>query len=106
ANRVVIDAVDDRDYERNLDPDLREIFNRANLDVEQVADAPMLVLLFADAVELEIHVMLTRGLGGFTEFNVFGETNSVRGGENAIEADLFRVGDCVQVVRRQRRLST
>ena len=74
--RVVVDAVDDRDDQRDLDSDLREVLDRAHLHVEQIADAAMLVLLFADAVELQINAVLARGLRGFAKLNVFGETNS------------------------------
>src|SRR5688500_12746224 len=50
--------------------------------------------------------MLASGLRCFAKLNVFGEANSVGRGENPIEADLLRVGDGVEVVRRERRLAT
>src|SRR3989441_12183584 len=58
ANRIIVDAVDDRDDERDFDPDFRQIFNRANFYVEQIAYAAMFVLLFADTVDLQIDAAL------------------------------------------------
>ena len=52
ADGVVVDAVDDGNNQRDFDPDARQILDRSNFHVEQVADAAMLVLFFADAVEL------------------------------------------------------
>src|SRR6266567_2436598 len=72
TNRIVVDAVYDRDDERHFDPDLRQIFNRANFYVEQVAYAAMFVLLFTDSVELKIDAVLAGSFRGFAEFNVFG----------------------------------
>src|SRR2546430_947999 len=88
TNGVVIDAVDDRDDQRHLDADLRQVFNCADLHDEQVADAAMFVLLFADTVELQIDAVLTGCFCSFTELDVFSEADSVSRGENAIETDL------------------
>src|ERR671914_450869 len=50
--------------------------------------------------------MLSGSLCGFAELDVFGKTNSVGCSENAIEADLLRVGDGLEIVRRERWLTT
>ena len=52
SDAVVVDGVDDGGDERDLDADARQVLNRAQLDIEEIADAAMLVLLFGDAVEL------------------------------------------------------
>ena len=66
----------------------------------------MLVLFFADAVKLQVDAMLARGFCCFAKLDVFGETNSVGGGEYAIKPDLLCVRDCVEIVRRESRLAT
>src|SRR6185369_12657538 len=45
------------------------------------------------------------GFRGFAELEIFGEANAVRGGEYAIETDLLCVGDGVEIIRRERRLT-
>src|SRR5712692_5971069 len=102
TDAVVVDAVDDRYHQRDFDADARQILNCADLYVEQVADAAMLVLLFANAVELQIDTVLAGGLRGFAKLKVFGETNSVGRGEDAIETNLLCVGDRLEIVRRER----
>src|SRR6266542_3607582 len=106
SNRVVVDAVDYRDNERDLDTNLREVFNRTHFYVEQVADAAMLVLFFTDAVELKIHTVLAGSFGSLAEFNVLGEANSVGRGKDAIEANFLGVSNGFEIVRRKCRLAT
>ena len=65
----------------------------------------MLVLLFTHAVKLKINTVLSGSLRSFAKLDVFSEANSVRRGEYAIETNLLRVSDCVEIVRRERRLS-
>src|ERR1051326_8077433 len=65
----------------------------------------MFVLLFADTVELEIDTVLARSFRGFAELDVFSETNSVGGREDAIETDLLRVSYCLKIVGRQCRFA-
>ena len=105
ANRVVVDAVDDRNNERDFNADLGQVLNRAHFHVEQVADAAMLVLLFSDTIELQVDAVLTGGLRGLAEFDVFGEADAVRRGEDSIEPNLFGIGNRVKIVRRKRRLA-
>src|ERR1700730_14388474 len=50
-------------------------------------------LFFSDAVELQIDAVLASGLRGFAKLDVFSEANSIRRGQDAIEADLLCVSD-------------
>src|SRR5438552_3751233 len=102
---IVVDAIDDGDYERDFDANLRQVLNRTNFHIKQVADATMFVLLFANTIELQIDAMLARGLRGFAELNVFSETNSVRRREDAIETNLLGISDRVEIVRRDCRFA-
>jgi hypothetical protein len=65
----------------------------------------MLVLLFGDAVELEIDAVLPGGLGGLAELYVFGIADAVGRRKDSVEADFFGVSDGLQKVGRKRRLS-
>src|SRR4029078_7450206 len=76
------------------------------LNVKQVTDAAVLVLLFTHAVKLKINAVLSRSLRSFAKLDVFSKANSVRRRENPIEADLLRVSDGVEIIRRERRLAT
>src|SRR5258705_3014173 len=98
---VVVDCVDDGRHQGNLDPDAGEVFNRLLLYVKQIADAAMLVLLFADAVKLKIHTVLPRSLGCLTKLNVLGETYAVGGRKNSVEANLLSVSDDFELVGRK-----
>ena len=53
----------------------------------------------------KINAVLSGRLRGFAKLDVLGVANAVGRGENAIETDLLRVSDCVEKVRRQRRLA-
>ena len=105
ADSVVVDAVNDRDDQCDLDADAGEIFDRLLFHIEQIANTAVLVLLFSDTIELKIDAVLTRSLSGFAEFNVFSKTNPIRRGENAVEANLLSIGNRFQIVRRKRRLA-
>src|SRR6185503_12115367 len=85
ADTVVVDGVDDGGNQRNLDPDAGEVFNRLLLYVKQIADAAMLVLLFADAVKLKINTVLPGSLGCLAKLNVLGEAYAVGGRKNSVE---------------------
>ncbi len=99
-------CVDDSHDERDFDSDAREIFNRPQLYVEQVADAAMLVLFFAYAVKLQIDAVLSRSLGRFAKLDVFSEANAVGRSQDSVEADLLRVSNGLEVIGRKRRLTT
>src|SRR6202040_28216 len=49
--------------------------------------------------------VLARRFGGLAKLNVFGKTNSICRGQDAIEANLLRVSDGFEIVRRERRLA-
>ena len=60
ADLLVVDAVDDRDDRHDVDARAPEVLDRAQLDVEQVADAAVRVGGVADAVELQVGVAQAR----------------------------------------------
>ena len=62
ADLLVVDAVDDRDDRDDVDAGAVQVLDRAQLHVEQVADAAVRVGRVADAVELQIRVAQA-GLG-------------------------------------------
>src|SRR5690606_11441492 len=76
------------------------------LYVKKVADAAVLIVLLIRTVELEVNAVLSRGLRRFAEFEVLGKTNAVGCCEDPIEADLFRIRDRVEKIRRERRLAS
>ncbi len=49
--------------------------------------------------------MLSGSFGGFAKLEIFSEANAIRCGEYAIETDLLRVSDSLEIVRRERRLT-
>src|ERR1041384_5218300 len=105
TDAIVVDAVDDGHDERDFDPDFSQVLDRTQLNVEQVANTAVFVLLFTHTVELKINTVLSRCFRGSAKLDVLSETNSISRREDAIEADLLRVSDCVEVVRRKRRLT-
>ena len=52
ADLIVVDAVDERDDENDLDARFVQVIDRAQLHVEEVADLSVRVGVVADAVEL------------------------------------------------------
>src|SRR5260221_13019039 len=105
ADAIVIDGGDYCRDQRDFDADTGEVFNRLLLYVEEVAHPAMPVLLFADAVKLQIDTVLAGRFRGFAKLKVFGKANSVRRCQYAIEANLFRVRNSFKIVRRKRRLT-
>ena len=105
ADPVVVDVVDDRYNQRDLYSDACEVLNSAKFYVKEITNAAMLVLLFTDAVKLEIHTVLSRGLSGFTKLEVLGETNAVRGCKDSVKANFLGIGNGLKVVRRERGLA-
>ncbi len=102
---IVVDAVDDRDDGDDVDAGLVQVFNRAELDVEQVANAAMRIGGIADAVELQVRVTQSGFSRGLRELRTLGELDAVGCRLNAVVANLARVADRVQEVRRHRRLA-
>src|SRR5687767_6320549 len=55
SDLVVVDPVDQRGDENDVDTCFVKIVDRTKFHVEQVADLPMRVCIVADSVELQIH---------------------------------------------------
>ncbi len=101
ANLFVVDAVDDGGNGNDFDAGLVKIVNRLQLDVEQVANLAVGIGCVADAIELEIGVAQA-GFGCCAaKLFALGEFNSVRRGLHAVVANLARVSDGVEEVRRE-----
>ena len=98
-------AVDDGDDRDDVDAGLVQVLDRAQLDVEQVADAAVRVGGVADAVELQVGVAQTGFGSRLREVEALGELDAVGRGLHRVVADLARVADRVEEVRRQRRLT-
>ena len=105
AHLLVVDAVDDRDDRHDVDAGLVEVLDRAQLHVEEVADAAMRVGGVADAVELQVGVAQARFGRRLGELRALGELDAVGRRLHAVVADLARVADRVEEVRRHRRLA-
>ena len=102
---LVVDAVDDRRHEHDVDAVLVQVLDRAQLHVEQVRDAAVLVRRVADAVELQVDEAQP-GLGSLAaELGVLGELDAVGRRLHAVEAQLLAVRDGLEEVRRQRGLA-
>ena len=102
---LVVHAVDDRHDGDDVDAVVPEVLDRLQLDVEQVADAAMRVGGVADAVELKIRVAQTRFGGRFRELRALGELDAVGCRLHRVVADLARVANRIEEVRRHRRLA-
>ena len=88
-----------------LIPTLRRFSIARNLTSNRLPTPRCLFFSSLDAVKLQVDTVLSGCLRRFAKLDVFGETNSVRRGENSIEANLLRVRHCFQIVRRKRRLA-
>ena len=94
-----------RDNRDDIDARVVQVVDRLELHIEQISDEPMRIGLVSDAVELQIRIAKT-GFGRLlAELGTLGELDPVGGGLNAVVADLSGVTNCVQEVRRQRRLT-
>ena len=102
---LVVDAVDDRHDRDDVDAGRVQVLDRPQLDVEQVADAAMRVGGVADAVELQIGVAQARFGGRLREVEALREFDAVGRGLHRVVADLARVANRVEEIRRQRRLA-
>src|SRR5690606_4071228 len=89
----------------DVDAGAPEVLDGPQLDVEEVADETVRVGRVADAVELEVRVA-EAGLGRRAgELGALGELDAVGRGLHRVVADLLRVADRVEEVRRERRLA-
>src|SRR6266542_4754744 len=105
TDAIVVDCVHDGGDERDFDSNLREILNCLLLHIKQVAHAAVSVLFFANPVELKIHAVLSRSLRRFAKLDVFSEAYAVGCRQNSVEADLLRVSNRLEIVRRKCRLA-
>ena len=105
ADLLVVDAVDDRHDRDDIDAGGPEVLDRAQLDVEQVADQAVRVGGVADAVELQVRVAEARFGGRLGELRALGELDAVGRRLHRVVADLLRVAHRVEEVRRHRRLA-
>ena len=102
---LVVDAVDDRHDRNDVDAVVPQVFDRLQLDVEQVADAAMRVGGVADAVELQIRVAKPRVGRRLRELRALGELDAVCRRLHRVVPDLARVAHGVEEIRRHRRLA-
>ena len=105
ADLLVVDAVDDRDDRHDVDAGAPQVLDRAQLHVEQVADAAVRVGGVADAVELQVGVAQARLRGLARELGTLGELDAVGRRLHRVVADLPRVADRVEEVGRDGRLT-
>src|SRR5690349_23347448 len=77
ADLVVIDTVDERRNEHDLDACFVQVVDGAHLHVEQVADLAVAVRVVADTVKLEINVTKTCFGSLPAEFFALGELDTV-----------------------------
>ncbi|MCG3162575.1 MAG: hypothetical protein JMDDDDMK_03854 [Acidobacteria bacterium] len=99
ADFVVVDCVDQRRHQHNLDARFVQVVNRLEFYVEEVANLPVAVGGVADAVELQVDVTQS-GFGGLAaEFFRLGEFDAVGRGLNRVVAHLASVFDGVNEVR-------
>ena len=99
ADAVVVPRINDGRDQRDLDADRREIFDRLELYVKQVADAAMFVVFLVRAVELQVNAVLAGLFRGLAKFDVLGVANAVGRGQDAVKTDLFGVSDGFEKVR-------
>ena len=105
SDLLVVDAVDDGDDRHDVDAGGVQILDGAQLDVEEIADAAVRVRRVADAVELQIGVAKPSFCRGLRELGTLGELDAVGRRLHAVVADLARVADRIEEVRRHRRLA-
>ena len=102
---IVVHRLDDRDDQADVDARGVEIFDRAQLHVEQVPDLAVRVGRLGHAVELQIRDSQACVVGLLREVWVLREPDAVGRGLHAEVADLARVPDRVEEQRRDRRLA-
>ncbi len=98
SDAIIVDGIDDRRHQSDFDAYTRQVFNRLLLYIEEVADAPMSILFFADPIELEIDAVLAGRFRGLAKLKVFGKANSVGRRQDSIEPDLLRISDRFKII--------
>ena len=102
---VVVDPVDERDHEDDLDPRLVHVLDGAQLHVKQVADVAVAVGIVPDAVKLQVSVAQTRVGRLARKLDVLRKADAVGRALHAVVAQLSRVLDRPDEVRRKSRLA-
>ena len=97
---MVVDGVDDRHDEADVDPRGVAVLDRAQLDVEEVADLAVSVRRFAHAVELQVRDPQARLARRFRERGVLRQADPVGRRLHAEVTDLGRVAHGVEEDRR------
>ena len=105
SNLIVVDAVDDRDDQAHVDARGMQVLDRAQLDVEQIADLAVRIGLFADAVELQVRDAQAGVTRLVCERGILREANAVGRRLHAEVTHRARVADRIQEDRRDRRLA-
>src|SRR5258708_7127104 len=106
ADLVVVYVVDDGDDQHDFDARFVQVFDGAQLHVEQVADLAVAVGVVADAVELKVGVAQSGFERLLREFLALGEFDAVGGRLNRVVSDLACIADGVEEMRAHSRLAT
>src|ERR1043166_8269831 len=88
TNLIVVDAVDERRYENDLNSGLVQVVDGSHLHVEEIADLTVTVGVVADTVKLQVDVAQTGFSSLAAELFALGEFNTVRCGLNAVVTNL------------------
>src|SRR6185369_14478965 len=99
ADLIVVDTVDERRDQHDLNAGFVQVVDGPHLHVEEVADLAMAVRVVADTVELQVDVTQTSFSSLATELFTLRELDSVRRGLHAVVTDLARVLDRFDEVR-------
>ena len=91
ADLIVVDAVDERRNEHDLNARFVQVVDRAHLHVEQVADLAMAVGVVADTVKLQVNVTQSSFSSFAAELFALGELDSVRRRLHAVVTNFARV---------------
>ena len=102
---LVIDAIHQRDHRHNLDAGFVHIVDGLQFHIEQIADFAVRIGGISNAVKLQVRVTHTCFCRLLSEFKALGKLNSVGRCLHAVESDFARVANCIQKIRRKRRLA-
>src|SRR5438105_1751909 len=106
SDLIIIDAVDQRRNQYDLNAGFVQVVDGPELYIEQVAHLPVTVRIVADAVELNVDVTQTCFGSLATEFFALRELNSIGCRLNRVVSNLARVTNCFDKVRRDSRFAT
>ena len=101
----LVHAVHQRGHGHDVDTGIVQHVDRLELDVEEVADVPVLVGVVRYAVELEVREIEARLLGGVRELRLEGEAQPVGRRLDCVVPDLLGVPARLEEMGRHRRLA-